>query len=108
MQNQSPFDLVVTEAAAIRRSPPLLSRLRPRARRRLARPVAAPPIFAAGQPVPSSRQFLHGTTLLQSIQHFVKRVAVRSSHMQAGGNIVHRRRIAPNLQKSQDVIGTQV
>ena len=53
MQNQPALDLVVTKAAALRRSPPLPSRLRPAARRRLARPVAAPPVFAASQPVPS-------------------------------------------------------
>src|SRR5438309_10083781 len=100
MQDQSPFNLVVTGAASIRPGLSLATTFRAPAARGPAGTVSATLLLAASQAIAPARQSVDGTAPFQSIQHFVPNTAVRAAHVQAGCTIVNRRRVSPNSQKS--------
>jgi hypothetical protein len=55
--------------------------------------------------VTAAGEFLDGSAFLEGIEHFVEGVAVGAAHVQGGSDIVGGGGVAPNLQKTQYVIG---
>ena len=57
---------------------------------------------------PAPGKFAEGTPFFELHEHFLKGPAVGFLEMKAAADIIDGSRIGPNLQKTKDVIGTQV
>jgi hypothetical protein len=64
--------------------------------------------LAAGKAVTSSGKFFDGATLLEFGEHFEEMAAVGFPQTEAAGDVVRGSGRAPNLQKTQYVIGVEM
>ena len=71
-------------------------------------PAASAFLFAAREAVAAAGQFLDGMAFLELREHFEERPGVGLFQVQALRDLVGGRRLAPNLQKTQYVIGAEM
>jgi len=61
-------------------------------------------VAAASELIAAAGEFLDGAALLEGIEHFVEGMAIGAAHVEASGDFVGRRGVAPKLKETQDVI----
>jgi hypothetical protein len=64
--------------------------------------------LAARKQVPTARKLLNGAALFQLGEHFEEKAVIAFPKMESAGDFVRGGGRAPNLQKTQDVIGAQM